>query len=86
MYDAFACAMLIEPTYIHKVAPKGCQIDQQYADSIRYRRVNRSKEALKRTDKTQDSKRYLDKDSLQKFAEAEVEADPYSVTYHIGDC
>ena len=86
MYDAFAGAMLIEPTYIRKVAPKGRQIEQQYADSIRYRRVYRSKEALNRTDRTQDSKRYLGKNTLQKFAEAEAEEDPYSVTYHIDDC
>ncbi len=83
MYDSFAGAVLIEPTYIHKVAPKGSQIDQRYTDSNRlgYRREYRSKEALNCTDKTQDSKRYLGKVSLQKFAEAEVEADPYSVIY-----
>ena len=85
MYDSFAGAMLVEPTFILKVAPKGRQ-RQQYANSIRYRRVYRSKEALNRTDSTQDSKKYLGKDSLQKFAEQEVEGDPDSVTYHVGDC
>ncbi len=55
MYYSFAGAMLVEPTYILKVAPKGRQ-RQQYANSIRYRRVYRSKEALNRTDSTQDSK------------------------------
>jgi hypothetical protein len=85
MYDSFAGAMLVEPTFILKVAPKGRQ-RQQYANSIRYRRVYRSKEALNRTDSTQDSKKYLGKDSLQKFAAQEVDGDPDSVTYHVGDC
>ena len=85
MYDSFAGAMLVEPTFILKVAPKGRQ-NRQYANSIRYRRVYRSKEALNRTDSTQDSKKYIGKDSLQKFAAQEVDGDPDSVTYHVGDC
>jgi hypothetical protein len=75
MYYSFAGAMMVEPTYILKVAPKGRQ-RQQYANSIRYRRLYRCKEASNSTDSTQDSIKYLGKDFLQKFAAQEVEGDP----------
>ncbi len=43
-------------------------------------------EAMNQTDSERDNKYCLGKRSLQKFADMEVEGDPATVTYHVGNC
>jgi hypothetical protein len=81
MYDDFAGAMMVEVINISD-RPKG----KCFEDTVKFRRVYSAPEAVNRVDKTQSTTRYLGKFDLQKFAQREVDGDPDSVTYHVGDC
>jgi hypothetical protein len=85
MFDAYAGAMMIEIESIAKDLPKKKDA-ALWAKSATFRRVYRASEAMNRTDSEMDQKQRCGKRSLQKFAELEVEGDPATVTYHVGDC
>jgi hypothetical protein len=98
MFDEHAGAMLIDITSTAKpAAPKkqaagkakaaaASKHSDWWASSAKYRRAYRATEAVNRTDSKRDKKHTIGEDSLKKFAEAENEEKPESITYHVGDC
>jgi hypothetical protein len=98
MFDEHAGAMLIDITSTAKpAAPKkqaagkaivaaASKHSDWWASSAKYRRAYRATEAMNRTDSKRDKKHTIGEDSLKKFAEAENEEKPESITYHVGDC
>ncbi len=85
MFDQYAGGMMIEIESIAKELPKRKDA-AQWAQTATFRRVYRASEAMNQTDSEMGNKHYLGKLSLQTFAAMEVEEDPASVTYHVGDC
>jgi hypothetical protein len=89
MFDNFAGAMLVTVTGLSKSLPK-LQTDKAWSNTVKFRRVYTSAEAVNRTDARRDKIRknhtYLGEESLQKYAAQTDDALPSSVTYHIGDC
>ena len=81
MYDDFAGAMMVEVVYISDRPRGGC-----FENTVKFRRVYSSPEAVNRVDMTHSTRKYLGKHDLQTFADREVDGDPDSVTYHVGDC
>jgi hypothetical protein len=89
MFDNFAGAMLVTVTGLSKSLPK-LQTDKAWSNTMKFRRVYTSAEAVNRTDAKRDKMRknhtYLGEESLQKYVNQTHDAVPNSVTYHIGDC
>jgi hypothetical protein len=89
MFDNFAGAMLVTVTGLSKSLPK-LQTDKAWSNTMKFRRVYTSAEAVNRTDAKRDKMRknhtYLGEESLQKYVNQTNDAVPNSVTYHIGDC